>query len=180
MSRPGRKRKMAPRTPCGKIKLRRPTMTELATLDREARQSEMQVVLLQPHRLGDTDQLCVSALGRFVKAHKLRREYHDAAESYAGLVRRLWAAKGVPTDQRSGETGSGIGPSDATVRKWEKEELAVRTALMRVHTQAFLTVRRVAIEDREIRDEMAQFLIAGLKVVAVEYGMARAGDHPFR
>jgi hypothetical protein len=60
------------------------------------------VVLAQPHRRGSRDPFCESPLGRFVLRHGLDRLTYDAALGYAHLVRRVFAAKGIPQPVRDG------------------------------------------------------------------------------
>jgi hypothetical protein len=178
MARTGRKRhELILREPNGRPK--RPTVKQMEEQIRLRGDVEKLVVLMQPHRGGDSDQRRASALGRFVMDHKLRPELYDAGNEYAGLVRRLWAAKGVPSDQRGAAGSMGLGPSDATVRGWEKREEALRTALMRLSSQTFLNIRRITVEEREVKPEFNTEVIAGLMTLAVEMGRLRASEHPY-
>jgi hypothetical protein len=63
--------------------------------EREARKI-IGVVLDQPHRRGNTDQRCESALGRFVIAHRLAPELFDAGQEYAAVVRSHRRLLGLP------------------------------------------------------------------------------------
>jgi hypothetical protein len=74
------------RHPGGKIK--QPTKAEREAAEKAREQAEKATVLAQPHRRGDTDQRCESALGSFVIRNKLRSELYDAGQAYADLVRR--------------------------------------------------------------------------------------------
>lgn len=154
-------------------------MTQLKELERESRMGELAVVLAQPHRQGDTHQWRGSALGRFILAHKLRPELYDVGEEYAALVRRLRAAKGVPMPEKPARAGMGLGPSDATVRGWERREEALRTVLMRLGTQVYLNVRRLTVEDRDCKEEFVVEIIAGLCALGVELGTIKASEHPY-
>jgi hypothetical protein len=176
MSRPGRKRKFAQREPNGRIA--RPTVDQLKELERVSRMGEMATVLAQPHRQGDTHHWRGSALGRFVLAHRLRAELFDVGEEYAALVRRLRAAKGIPVPEKLSSGGMGLGPSDATVRGWERKEEGLRTILMRVGTQAYIGVRKLTVEDRDTKPETAALIIAGLVAIGEELGV-KINGHPF-
>lgn len=177
MARAGRKRKPGIREANGR--LARPTVQQLKELERVSRLGEMATVLAQPHRMGNTHQWAGSALGRFVLAHKLRGELFDVGEEYAALVRRLRAAKGVPVPEKLSSGGMGLGPSDATVRGWERKEEGLRTILMRIGTQAYIGVRKLVVEDRDTRPETAPLIIAGLVALGVELGTVKAGCHPY-
>jgi hypothetical protein len=177
MSRAGRKRKPGYREPSGQLK--RPTVQQLAELERAARDIEKVVVLAQPHRRGNSDQRRSSPLGCFVIDHKLRDELYDAGNEYAALVRRLWAAKGVPVDQRGSAAGMGLGPSDATVRGWERDEEGIRTILMRLSTQTYLNIRLITVEERGIKPEFYGEVVKGLRAIAIELGMMRAHERPY-
>lgn len=178
MARAGRKRReLITREPNGRPK--RPTVQQLEELQRQRFDFEKAIVLSQPHRRGDSDQRRASPLGRFVLDNKLRPELYDAGNEYAGLVRRLWAAKGVPSDQKGAAGSTGLGPSDATVRGWERREEALRTALMRLSSQTFLNIRRITVEEREVKTEFYAEVVAGLMTLAVEMGRIRASEHPY-
>ena len=99
------------RFPCGK---RRPAQ-RIADAQRAAEESEMRVVLAQPHRRGNRSQLAESPLGRFCLSMELPRELFDAGETYACIVHKWRRAKQVPSTTRLG--GSSPEPEDEEVRK---------------------------------------------------------------
>jgi hypothetical protein len=158
---------------------RKLTVAEQAEAEQRAEMAAKMVVMRQPHRRGDGGTMPGSALGRFVAAHRLRSEYFKAGEAYAGLVRRLWAVKGVPSDVRITSAGFGIGPTDAMVRRWEAQERSIKKALDRVSPYALDAVREVAVFDRDIRADLAAHTINGLMTLAVELGMTKKRAHPF-
>lgn len=85
------------RYPCGKIK-RSKTIEQIAEAEKKAQEFEMATVLAQPHRHGSRSQLSENAFGRFILAHKLRRELYDAGIEYYALRRRLVNIWGGPRD----------------------------------------------------------------------------------
>lgn len=111
------------RHPCGqrKKKIKPRTIEQIAEAQRAAEESEMIVVLSQPHRRGNRSQLAENPLGRFCLEHKLNRALYDAAEAYIGL-RRKWAAvwDSPMPDRLGGLGGSGYDPDMEDIHKWEK------------------------------------------------------------
>src|SRR5262249_25417891 len=68
-------------------------------------QDVMSVALSQPHRRDAKDAkdpFLESPLGQFILRQELPRLCYDSALDYAQLVRRLFAAKGVPQPVRTG------------------------------------------------------------------------------
>lgn len=175
--------KLKQREPNGRHK--RPTAVERAKRDRDAYQVEMRTVLQQPHRKGQPDPTspwCVTALGRFCLKHRLRRELHDCGAEYAALVNRWRAAKGVPLDSSTGQAGNGLGPSEGTVRAWERQieaaGLAMRHAVPgKAGNIAYEAVRHIAVDGAEIAPEFIPSGIAGLLALAVHMGHRL--NHPF-
>lgn len=148
MARAGRARKAGARERNGRIQ-RPTTVAQIEAAEAEQRRHEMSVVLAQPHRRGDEDQLCASALGRFVKAHGLRRELYDAGEQYANLKRQWLAFFGAPMPDRL--SGSGTGVTLATAQEWGRRldalEIAVATAAPAGYGLAVLEyVRSMAVD----------------------------------
>lgn len=161
---------------CGK---RRPTtVAQLEQIAQDRRLAPMATVLAQPHRQGNTDQRCATALGRFCMAHRVPLDVMYAAEEYEGLVRRWRAAKGVPTTVRLDAGGMGPGPSAATVRRWEAQIDGVEDELGRLGAKK--AVQRLVLEDRDAQDGSAPQLLAGLWAIAVEFGWVPRSRHPFR
>jgi len=117
MARAGRKLKAGVRTASGALK--KPTKEERANAQRAAEESEMIVVLRQPHRLGSRSQRRISALGRFIEDNKLRDELFLAGEQYAATRRKWLAAKGAPLPDKLGGNGGDI--PDELVQRWKAE-----------------------------------------------------------
>jgi hypothetical protein len=161
----------------------RPVGALAQQIDRERREAERQsaqaVALAQPHRRGSDDPLCESPFGKFVLDKKLRRELVQAADHYADLVRLWRVAKGIPTDMNLSAGGSGDGPSTKTVRAWEREIEVIETALRSCGWRSYLAVRHLVIDRRELPDEEADCVKAGLRAVALALGMI-GREHPFR
>lgn len=178
-SRLGRKRKVASREANGRIQ--RPSKAEREAARLRAEQGERSTVLAQPHRLGNYDQLCASALGRHILDHRLRRELYDAGEEYAATTRRWRAAKGVPEPFITGGRGNGVGTTDEAV-----ERLEVRLAAMRKHIaaesgdRALSYLDRVALDDATISGAVGFLVTGALMALAQHLGMANAGTHPYR
>ena len=103
-----------PRFPCGK---KRPAQ-RIADAQKAAEESEMRVVLAQPHRRGSRSQLAECPLGRFCLEHKLDRELFDAGEAYATLKRRWLAAWDTPLPDRLGGSGGDI--DKETLDRWRE------------------------------------------------------------
>lgn len=105
------------RYPCGKIK-RPKTIEQIAEAEKKAQEHEMATVLAQPHRQGSRSQLSENAFGRFILAHKLRRELYDAGIEYYALRRRWVTTWGGPMDEiRLG--GSGEEVTMELAQKWK-------------------------------------------------------------
>ena len=113
------------REPSGR---RQRTPQRIADAQKAAEESEMRVVLAQPHRRGNRSQLAESPLGRFVLAHSLDRELFDAGEVYAGLKRRYLAAWDTPLPDRLGGSGGDI--DSETLRRWRELIDAWEQAMM--------------------------------------------------
>lgn len=140
----------------------------------------MQIVLDQPHRHGNRDQRCASALGRFsIENPRLRRELFEAAEDYAGIKARWWAAKGVPTDVRLGIGGNGNGPCDETVAGWTKTIDAVERAIKRDSPLGFIPFKWLVLDDRDIDEKHTIAVMVALKACAVAMGTLDAKQHPW-
>ena len=181
--------KLKQREPNGRHK--RPSAEERKRRERDAYQVEMQTVLKQPHRRGmpqPDHRWCSTALGRFCLKHRVRRELHDCTADYAAVVRRLWAAKGVPNPDGTGEAGSGVGPSDATVRGWEREVAACERAMIRClpgrqgHI-AMAAVRHIAVDPRphiEMEPIPPEYIPAAIQgMLALANHKGHRLKHPF-
>lgn len=111
----------------GNGRQKRPSRAELERLRKEAILREERrvigVVLDQPHRRGNRDQRCESALGRFVIAHRLAPELYDAGQEYAAIIRQHRRLIGLPS---SHSNGPGMGYSN------DDPEIAAKIERLRV------------------------------------------------
>lgn len=105
------------RYPCGKIK-RSKTIQQIAEAEKKVQEHEMATVLAQPHRQGSRSQLSENAFGRFILAHKLRRELYDAGVEYYALRRRLVNIWGGPRDGIKLD-GNGSDVTTEQASKWK-------------------------------------------------------------
>ena len=173
----GRKRKFTPREPNGRAQ--RSTVAALEAIERDKRLQNMSVVLSQPHRQGNTDQRCESALGRFCLKHRLAREIYDAAEEYRGVVNRWRAAKGIPMELRQGIGSGGDGPSEDTVRGWSKRILLMERALNRASNEARHAVCQIVLDGFELGADQVEHGKIGLFALADEMGFLGNRAHPY-
>jgi hypothetical protein len=169
------------REPSGK--LQRPNAQQRRDLARIKNMVEIDGVCMQPHRRGADDpshKWLECALGRYCLAHSLHHALFSAGQDYAALIRRWRAAKGVPTEDRIGVGGSGVGPSPRTVAKWEAEIEAIEQMLMRMDNLHghFMAVRRLCVDDVDLFVTFAPFATAGLLALANHMGRG-LGRHPF-
>jgi hypothetical protein len=132
----------------------------------------MSVVLAQPHRRGSRDPFCESPLGRFVLRHSLDRLCYDAALSYARLVRRVFAAKGVPQPVRDGHCPTpGRELSAETARHLQSTLEQIEERLRGISRIGANAVRQLAVYEREASP--AQTVEASL--VLLDLGMRAPG-----
>jgi hypothetical protein len=158
----GRPRKNGHREPNGRIK-------RIEASERRLLLGERRQVADQPHRRGDTSQLCGDPLGRFVLRHQLPRGLYDAATEYAGMVRCFYAAKlpsgamsGVPQlpgdDRRGG--GDGVAPAKAV---WLQKQLEwIEQPLQKLSPAGFVALKMLAVFEREIAPEAEPMAIVVL------------------
>lgn len=140
----------------------------------------MSVVLSQPHRRGNTDQKCESALGRFCLRMKLREELYSAGKNYADITRAWRVAKGVPSQMVSGGPGSGNGPSDATVIEWGKKLARVQMEMQRETPEGYYAIRLLCLDGVDIEYLNEAQAVDALMVMARDFGYLSTGDmHPF-
>ena len=179
MGKPGRKRKeMVARYPSGQIK--RPSRAEMEEIERKKRDGEKHVVLMQPHRKGETSQLAGSAFGRFCLRVRANPRLYDAGQEYAALVRRWRSAKGIPQQVRLGEGRGGEGPSDATVMAWTRAINGLNRAMSKATIEGYLAMRQMLLDDYDIGAEQEGPACDALIALAVDLGFAKESDHPFR
>ena len=177
MAKAGRKRKTGDRYPSGDLK--RPTQDRLNRMVADLRRKEQSVVLAQPHRRGSDHKWAASALGRFCLRRRLREQLYDAGHDYANIVSCWRGAKGVPRQVANGHGGSGAGPSDGTVRKWQADMIELERAMMACGTEAFLAVRTLVLDEADIGIDQDEPAIEGLTAIAVAKGRMRENEHPF-
>ena len=175
MAKAGRKRKeKAVRHPCGQIK--QPAKDE-------KRADQLRVILTQPHRRGTEnpmDQKHESSFGRFCIRRKLREEIYTAGGQFAALVRRWRAAKGVPTQLRLGEGGSGLGPSDETVARWGCEIAGIdHGVIARSDPRGYLAIRTMILDEAESDPRLDDLAQVAAFWLAVETGNLTARESPF-
>lgn len=164
-----RKRKTGLRYPCGQ--LRRPSKAERESFTKRVEEAEMQTVLAQPHRQGDRDQNCECELGQFFKRNKhLRRELRDAAEHYRETKRRWRAAWGAPTLDHV-EGGSGVGPSDKTVKAWGREIDEMERAADRAVFAGLKPFQQLVLENTAPHPIHRYLIIAVMEAIAVSLGL---------
>lgn len=179
MAKAGKKRKFGAREPSGK--LQRPTAAEreAARLRREA--GERATVLAQPHRRGNYDQLCASALGRHVLDHGLRRELYDAGEEYAETARRWRALKGVPVGLQAVGAGSGGEVADEAVIRLSKRLDEMRKAIVaNGGIETLRTFERVALDHERVPGAIAFRVTGALITLAEDLGLIARNSHPYR
>ena len=177
MATPQRKRKSGLRQPNGRLRL--PSKVEREEFAKRMEEIEMKTVLSQPHRLGSRDQNCECALGRFFRRHKrLRNELKDASEHYRDTKRRWRAAWGAPTLDRI-EGGGGLGPSDATVKKWEREIAEMEHAMVRDCSAGLGPFRWLTLENIDTTPEYDEAIIACIMSLALHLGRIDGKSHPF-
>jgi hypothetical protein len=119
----------------------------------------MAVALAQPHRRGNKDPLLESPLGRFILRHGLDRLCYDNALNFAQLVRRVFAAKGVPQPVRDGHRpmpDNWLGLSTEAARHLQHELEQLEKRLRGVSRDGFDAMRQLAVFEREALSEQTQ------------------------
>ncbi len=178
-SRAGRKRKSGVREASGRLQRPSKEEREAARLRREA--GERATVLAQPHRRGNYDQLCASALGRHVLDCGLRRELYDAGEEYAETVRRWRAIKGVPVSLAAIGHGSGRDIADETVRRLCDRLNAMRQAVTRNGgAHGLVALDRVVLDHDTLPGAIGFRVTGALITLAVHLGLIGENEHPYR
>jgi hypothetical protein len=138
------------------------------------------VVLAQPHRRKNNDQLLECPLGRLILRHKLRREIYAAGLQYGHKVRQWQAVSGVPVEiHASSGKSSGEGPKAATVRRWGIEISRIDKALKEISVAGFSAVRMLAVFEREIVPDVEEAAVACLTELAIQLSMLRRVAPPF-
>lgn len=155
----GRRRKFGSRESNGRLQ-------RISAAGRDANQTEMVTVLRQSHRLGSTEQLLESPIGRFVLRDRLGREYYDSALEFGCLCRHYFAALGVTRFINEGHRGSGLGVSPAKTRVLAREVERLETALQKLNPSGFAAMRSLAVFENEIAPQSEP----GAVVVLLELG----------
>jgi hypothetical protein len=175
-----RTRKPGLRQPNGK--LRRPTLEQLKHVQ-EMRDRENQLFVGdQPHRRDLPDPLHhwgATALGRFCLRHRLRSELFHAGEKYEETWRRFITAKGVPDHKHHGGMGSGLGPSDETVNRWEAQIEGAEEALRRAQGRVYIAMRHLCLDDADLPATDHSDAIVGLRILAERLVGLPVSAHPF-
>jgi hypothetical protein len=141
----GRKRKKGMRERNGRVQ--RPPVAARDIRD---------VVLAQPHRHGSLDPFCESFLGQFILHHRLDRLCYDAALSYANLVRRLFAVKGIPQPGNGHHVPDGAREMTAEIARHIESMLQqVDKRLLGISRSGTAAVRQMAVFEREALPEQA-------------------------
>lgn len=162
MARRGRKRLSKPRHPGGEVIRERPDAVK-------------GVVLAQPHRRGDTDQRCGSALGRACMRARLRLECYDAGEDYAATVRRWRAAKGCPTTMRLGGSSLSDGPDEVTVARWRKTIIECDGAMARESRDGWIAAKAAMLDEIDVDATWQEHFVVAMLALAVCMGKLPAG-----
>jgi hypothetical protein len=158
-------RKSGERYPSGQIK---PTVLEqIEEAERRAADQEKATVLAQPHRRGERSALAESALGRFVLGQRLSHDCYVAGCGYAELVFRYYRAKGIPCPVRL-NVGSGAGPADDTVEKWERRIDHVEIEIGVRDPHALQPLLNMILFDEDQPSAHWPGLRMGLEMLAVE------------
>lgn len=142
MARQGRPRKSGERYPSGKLKS---NLEQMAEAEKDRANRERAIVLSQPHRRGDSSQLCENPLGRFILANDLRHELYQAGQQYANLKHKWQTAVGAPM-QDKGPGGSGADIPTELVRTWARQILECEREMVRYgNPSGCLSVVRMAV-----------------------------------
>lgn len=168
-SRKGRKRRFVKREPNGR-KQRLTTVQQIAAAERAKRLETIGLVLAQPHRKGDADQRCSSALGNLCMELGLSRECYDAGEAY-GKLKRMWLAyMEAPMPDRLGGGGSVVvHPED--VEKWERRIAQMEAAIRgEVQQSGLRRVDKIAVYE-EKEEQRRWMIVAARGLQALVKGM---------
>ncbi|RFB79993.1 hypothetical protein [Methylovirgula sp. 4M-Z18] len=169
MARAGRKRKNVVTHLNGPPR-RGTTQAELNALNLRQQQKVMALALTQPHRRGRTNAghpWLACALGRLCLAQRCPTHLYVAGETYASLVHRWRAAKGVPRHGPAGEGAVSIdGPPEARVRAWEATICRVERALESAQRGLNARMRKLLLDDCDLPPEQGAGIVQGLEIIA--------------
>jgi len=165
----GRKRKLIAINLGGRQR-RDTTQGELNALNLREQEKEMALVKSQPHRRDSEDAghpWLASALGRLCLMHECPAHLHMAGETYASLIHRWRAAKGIPRQGPAGEGAVSVdGPSEARVRGWEATIARVEHALETTQRGLRMRMRVLLLDDLDLPRESGAAAVQGLEVIA--------------
>jgi hypothetical protein len=120
----------------------------------------MAVALAQPHRRGNRDPFCESALGQLVLRQLLPRNCYDAALGYATLVRRSFAVAGIPQPVTTGVHATANREMTAEAARHLQNELReIEKRLGGISRAGLLALRSLAVDERETFSEEEASLI---------------------
>lgn len=143
----------------------------------ETEKKLMAVVLAQPHRRGNRDQRCESALGRMVIGLKLPDAYFRAGEEFAAIYRRWRLAKGLAVGHATEGKGGSVDPTPEEISRLSKALVASQNAIIEAAGyKGYSGVRSIVIEglDLTLTSESEGATIDGLHALAIHYGMIDA------
>jgi len=161
----------------------RGTVAQLEAMAKAREQAEMATVISQPHRNGDSSQLCESHLGRLCLAHGLRREIYDAGQRLFSLIWSWRASIGCPMPLHIPRDGLMTAPHDdpGPGKEWERLiNRAANAVQSELGPGVWLRVTAVAVHDEPPLAGYEGRIIRGLRAVAVEYGMMDGRQSAFR
>lgn len=163
MSRKGRTRAAGHRQPNGQLS-RSKAVTGARS---KIAEQENVVALRQPHRRGDADQLRECPLGRLLLRRRLRRELYDAGIEYGKLIRRYFAAKGIPLATNEGDYQTGPGAPPSAIHDLEIKVDLYERRLKAVSGVGLRAVQTLAVYEMEIAASNEPAAIAVLFELAV-------------
>jgi hypothetical protein len=179
--RPGRPRTFAvEREPNGRIK--RPTLAQLAEVERNARLAEIAFVLGQPHRRyakAPEDVNLITALGRYADRTGLPKDHLQAGLDYRELWRKSFVRQDIEGVYRDPSQGPLGGPpsADDEARYAERTRIVVAARVSAEHAAlrrdgtAFAAMRHLVIDDQDIPPSMWAAARLGLYWIGVELGI---------
>jgi hypothetical protein len=120
-------------------------LVRIKDAERDRDMLEKITVLKQPHRRGDADQFCESAVGRFVLQHKLPRAVYDASQEWAGLIRHHYAAKTETQPLVQLGVGNGLGVTTKKATWLTEQILWIESSLRQLSPLGFRAARDLAV-----------------------------------
>lgn len=147
--------------------MQRPTAQEREAARKRSLQLEQLTVLRQPHRRGEIHQFAESPLGRLVLRLKLHDSIYDAGLEYGTLVRRYYAAAGIPQVIRGAAPGPTTGGVDPKIAVETRRRLfQIERPLRRM--PGFAAMRVLTVNEMEIDPGLDEAAAKVLFELAVE------------